>query len=90
MINIIYDLIKSGIGFFTKKQIIEKEIEKTNAEGQIEVNKIEIERVVLHWRNLLGMVLVLILFSAYFGIFSIDLPLEPIFKLLMILVGAPV
>lgn len=98
MINIIYDLIKQGISYFTKTKTVEKEVERENADGQMEITKIEVEKVAIHWRNLLGLVLTLIIlysyviipFADFFGIVLIQLPLEPIFKLLMILLGAPV
>ncbi|EAA9760317.1 hypothetical protein AHS42_21755 [Salmonella enterica subsp. enterica] len=97
MVSILYDLIKSGINFFTKTKTIEQEVKSENAEGQIEVNKIEIEKTTIHWRNVLGLVLTLIVlysyiiipFFAYFGIVLINLPLEPIFKLLFVLLGTP-
>ncbi|EIE3524213.1 TPA: hypothetical protein L7Z14_004073, partial [Salmonella enterica subsp. enterica serovar Senftenberg] len=56
MVSILYDLIKSGINFFTKTKTIEQEVKSENAEGQIEVNKIEIEKTTIHWRNVLGLV----------------------------------
>lgn len=39
MISIIVDLLSKGMDFFLKKKTMEKEVQKTNAEGQIEVNK---------------------------------------------------
>lgn len=97
MVSIIYDLIKSGLAYFTKTKIIEKEVQTENAEGQIEVNKIEIEKTSIHWRNVLGLVLTVIIlysyiiipFADFFGIVLIQLPLEPIFRLLLVLLGAP-
>jgi len=95
MISVIVELLKSGMDFFIKKKTIEKEVEHTTAEGQIEVNKIEVEKNGIHWRNVLGLVLTLIILYSYivipffdfFGIVLINLPLEPIFRLLMVLLG---
>ncbi len=38
MISILVELIKSGMDFFIKKKTVEKEVQKSNAKGQIEVN----------------------------------------------------
>ena len=43
MFSIIAELISKGMDFFLKKQTIAKDVQTTNAEGQIEVNKEEIE-----------------------------------------------
>jgi hypothetical protein len=45
MINVLIDLIKTGIDFFIKKKTVEQEVTKTNAEGQIEVNKKKLRKV---------------------------------------------
>lgn len=44
MIGLITKIIELGMGYFTKTKVIEKEVQVTNAEGQIETNKIEIEK----------------------------------------------
>ena len=95
MINVLIDLIKTGIDFFIKKKTLEKELTKTNAEGQMEVNKEEIEKVSFHWRNFLGFVLSLIILYNwiivpildYFGILIIQVPLGQLFQVLMIMIG---
>ncbi|ENC3733696.1 hypothetical protein ABJW07_001172 [Shigella sonnei] len=95
MISILVELIKSGIDFFIKKKTVEKEVQKTNAEGQIEVNKEEIERVSFHWRNALGFVLTLIILYNWiivpvldaFGIVVIQVPLGQLLQVLLIMVG---
>ncbi|ROP61619.1 hypothetical protein EDF81_0090 [Enterobacter sp. BIGb0383] len=95
MISIILDLIKTGMDFFVKKKTIEQDIKKTNAEGQIEVNKEEIEKVSFHWRNALGFVLTLIILYNWiivplldaFGIVVIQVPLGQLLQVLLIMVG---
>lgn len=95
MISVILDLLSKGMDFFIKKKTVEQEVVHTTAEGQVEVNKIEVEKNGIHWRNVLGLVLTLILLYSYllipafdyFGIVLIQLPLEPIFRLLMVLLG---
>lgn len=95
MISILVELIKSGMDFFIKKKTVEKEVQKTNAEGQIEVNKEEIERVSFHWRNALGFVLTLIILYNwiivpvldFFGIVVIQVPLGQLMQVLLIMVG---
>lgn len=95
MISIILDLIKTGMDFFVKKKTIEQDVKKTNAEGQIEVNKEEIEKVSFHWRNALGFVLTLIILYNWiviplldaFGIVVIQVPLGQLLQVLLIMVG---
>lgn len=95
MISILVELIKSGMDFFIKKKTVEKEVQKTNAEGQIEVNKEEIERASFHWRNALGFVLTLIILYNWitvpvldaFGIAVIQVPLGQLLQVLLIMVG---
>ncbi|EFN8904625.1 hypothetical protein ACO1ZL_10530 [Escherichia coli] len=95
MISILVELIKSGMDFFIKKKTVEKEVQKTNAEGQIEVNKEEIKKVSFHWRNALGFVLTLIILYNWiivpvldaFGIVVIQVPLGQLLQVLLIMVG---
>ena len=95
MISIIVDLLSKGMDFFLKKKTMEKEVQKTNAEGQIEVNIEEIEKVRFHWRNALGFVLTLIILYNwiivpvldYFGIVVIQVPLGQLMQVLLIMVG---
>ena len=84
MFSIIAELISKGMDFFLKKQTIAKDVQTTNAEGQIEVNKEEIEKVSFHWRNALGFVITLIILYNWiivpvldaFGIVMIQVPLN--------------
>lgn len=95
MINLLINLIKTGIDFFIKKKTLEQEVTKTNAEGQMEVNKIEIQKNTLHWRNFLGFVLSLIILYNwiivpildYFGILMLQVPLGQLLQVLLIMVG---
>ncbi|HEY1846304.1 MAG TPA: hypothetical protein VGH05_15775 [Buttiauxella sp.] len=95
MISILIDFLKSGLDFFIKKKSIEQEVKKTNAEGQIETNKEEIEKVTFHWRNALGFVLTLIILYNWiivpvldaFGIVVIQVPLGQLLQVLLIMVG---
>lgn len=95
MISLIIDLIKSGMDFFIKKKTVEQDVHTTNAEGQIEVNKEEIQKSTLHWRNFLGFVLTLIIFYNWiivpvldaFGIVVIQVPLGQLLQVLLIMVG---
>lgn len=95
MISIIIDLIKSGMDFFIKKKTIEQDVHTTNAEGQMEVNKEEIQKNTLHWRNFLGIVLTLIILYNWiivpvldaFGIVVIQVPLGQLLQVLLIMVG---
>lgn len=96
MINVLIDLLKSGLDFFIKKKTIEQEVKKTNAEGQIETNKEEIEKVTFHWRNALGFVITLIILYNWiivpvldaFGIVVIQVPLGQLLQVLLIMVGS--
>lgn len=95
MISIIIELLKSGMDFFIKKKTIDQEVQKTNAEGQIEVNKEEITKNTFHWRNFLGFVLTLIILYNWiivpvldaFGIVVIQVPLGQLLQVLLIMVG---
>lgn len=95
MIRIIIDLIKTGMDFFIKKKTVEQNVQKTNAEGQIETNKEEIEKVSFHWRNALGFVITLIILYNwiivpvldFFGIVVIQVPLGQLMQVLLIMVG---
>ncbi|MDD7993752.1 3TM-type holin [Kosakonia radicincitans] len=95
MINILLDLLKTGMDFFLKKKTIEQEVTTTKQDGQIEVNKEEIEKVSFHWRNALGFVITLIILYNWiivpvldaFGIVVIQVPLGQLMQVLLIMVG---
>ncbi|HCC5993326.1 TPA: hypothetical protein M5893_005341 [Enterobacter cloacae] len=95
MIDVIIELLTKGMDFFLKRKTIEQEVQKTNAEGQIETNKEAIEKVTLHWRNALGFVITLIILYNWiivpvldaFGIIVIQVPLGQLLQVLLIMVG---
>ena len=95
MIGVILELLSKGMDFFIKKKTIQADVEKTNAEGQIETNKEEIEKVPFHWRNALGFVITLIILYNWiivpvldaFGIVVIQVPLGQLLQVLLIMVG---
>ncbi|UAK18533.1 hypothetical protein [Kluyvera sp. CRP] len=85
-------LVTTAFRFFVKTKTIEKE---TSEEGQLEINKIEIQKNTLHWRNALGFVLTIIIaynwlivpVLDYFGIVVIQVPLGQLLQVLLIMVG---
>lgn len=95
MISVIVELLSKCMDFFLKRKTIQADVEKTNAEGQIETNKEEIEKVSFHWRNALGFVITLIILYNwiiipvfdYFGIVLIQVPLGQLMQVLLIMVG---
>lgn len=95
MMNVLIDLIKTGMDFFIKKRTVEQEVTKTNAEGQMEINKEEIQKTSFHWRNFLGFVLTLIILYNWIivpvldalGIVVIQVPLGQLLQVLIIMVG---
>lgn len=95
MINILSSLIQLGISFFTKTKVIETELKEKTVDGQIETNKIEIEKNTIHWRNVLGFVLTAIVAYNWlivpvldaFGIVVIQVPLGELLTILQIMIG---
>lgn len=95
MFNLISSIINVAFQFFTKKQTIEKEVHQTNAEGQNEITKLEVQKTSFHWRNALGFVLTAIIAYNWiivpvldaFGIVVIQVPLGQLMQVLLIMVG---
>lgn len=95
MIGVIVELLTKVVDFFLKRKTIEQEVQKSNAEGQIETNKEEIQKVTFHWRNALGFVITLIILYNWiivpvldtFGIVVIQVPLGQLLQVLLIMVG---
>lgn len=95
MIGVILGLLKQGMDFFIKTKTIEQEVKVTKEDGQIELNKQEIDKTGIHWRNFLGFVLsTVILYNwiivpvlDYFGVVLIQVPLGQLFQILLIMVG---
>jgi len=89
------ELLFKGVDFFIKRKTLQADVEKTNAEGKIQINKEEIEKVTFHWRNALGFVLTLIILYNWiivpvldiFGIVVIQVPLGQLLQVLLIMVG---
>ncbi|WP_312229009.1 hypothetical protein [Pseudescherichia sp.] len=94
MISIILDLIKTGFGFFQKKEQSKSE---STAQTNHEQNQITLEetRQGFTWRQCLGYVLAFIIawnyvivpVLDYFGIVIFSLPLGQIFQVLILLLG---
>jgi hypothetical protein len=94
MISILIDLIKSGIGFFQKK---EQSKQALDAQNNHEQNQITLEetRKGFTWRQGLGWVLTFIVLWNFviipllgaFGIILPPIPLENVWKVLILLVG---
>lgn len=94
MISVILELIKTGLGFFQKKQQSKDEL---NAQNIHEQNQITLEetRNGYTWRQGLGWVLtfvvlwnfVIIPVMAAFGIVLPPVPLDEVWKVLVILIG---
>ena len=88
------ELLFKGVDFFFKRKTVQADAEKTNAQGQIETKKEEIEKLKFHWRNILGFVLTLIILYNWiivpvldaFGIVVIQVPLGQLLQVLLILV----
>lgn len=95
MIGVIVELLTKGVDFFLKRKTIEQEVQKKNAEGQIETNEEEIEKSTVHWRNFLGFVISMIILYNWiivpvldaFGIVVIQVPLGQLLQVLLIMVG---
>ncbi|MCZ6412885.1 hypothetical protein [Cronobacter sakazakii] len=94
MINVIIELIKTGLGFFQTKQQSKDEL---NAQNSHEQNQITLEetRKGFTWRQGLGWVLtfvvlwnfVIIPVLAAFGVVLPPVPLDEVWKVLVILIG---
>lgn len=93
--GVIVELLMKGLNFFLKRKTIEQEVQKTTTKEQIEINKAEIEKVTLHWRNALGFVITSIILYNWiivpvldaFGIVVIQVPLGQLLQVLLIMVG---
>lgn len=91
----IIELIKSGIGVFSKKQATDADIEETKTEQVNETNREEIRKGGLSYRTVLGYVCAgIILYSYvvvpvldYFGIVLFQMPIGEIFKVIALLLS---
>lgn len=90
----IIDLVKAVFGYFTKKQESKEELDAKNSEQQNEIT-LEETRKGFTWRQALGYVLTLIIAWNYiaipvmvlFGVVLPPIPLQDVWKVLIILIG---
>ncbi|WP_108919053.1 hypothetical protein [Klebsiella pneumoniae] len=95
MIGMIIDLIKTGLGFFQKKEQSKQELDAQNSHEQNEIT-LEETRKGFTWRQGLGWVLTFIILWNYVivpvlalcGVVLPIVPLDEIWKVLIILIGA--
>ncbi len=94
MIGMIIDLIKTGLGFFQKKEQRKQELDAQNSHEQNEIT-LEETRKGFTWRQGLGWVLTFIILWNYVivpvlalcGVVLPIVPLDEIWKVLIILIG---
>lgn len=94
MISLIIELIKTGLGFFQKKQQSKDELYAQNSHEQNQIT-LEETRKGFTWRQGLGWVLtfvvlwnfVIIPVLAAFGVVLPPVPLDEVWKVLILLVG---
>lgn len=94
-ISTIIDLVKTAFGFFTKKQESKDELVAKNSEQQNEITLEETRKGFTTWRQALGYVLTFIIAWNYImiplltliGVVLPIIPLDQIFRILLILVG---
>ncbi|WP_109221086.1 hypothetical protein [Klebsiella pneumoniae] len=95
MIGMIIDLIKTGLGFFQKKEQSKQELDAQNSHEQNEIT-LEETRKGFTWRQGLGWVLTFIILWNYVivpvlalcGVVLPIVPLDEIWKVLIILIGS--
>lgn len=94
MIGMIIDLIKTGVGFFQKKEQSKQELDAQNSHEQNQIT-LEETRKGFTWRQGLGWVLTFIILWNYVivpvlalcGVVLPIVPLDEIWKVLILLVG---
>lgn len=90
----ILELVKTAVGFFTKRQESKVELDAKNSEQQNEITLEETRRG-FTWRQALGYVLTFIVAWNYivipvlalFGVVLPSIPLADVWKVLIILIG---
>lgn len=93
-IGTIIDLIKTGFSFFQKKEQSRQDLDAQNSHEQNEIT-LEETRKGFTWRQALGYVLTFIVFYNYVGIPLLALygvllpaiPLDEVWKILILLIG---
>lgn len=92
----IIELVKTTIGYFTKKQESKEELGAKNSEQQNEITLEETRKGFFTWRQALGYVLTFIVAWNYiaipvlgvcFGVVLPTIPLADVWKVLIILIG---
>lgn len=94
MIGMIIDLIKTGVGFFQEKEQSKQELDAQNSHEQNQIT-LEETRKGFTWRQGLGWVLTFIILWNYVivpvlalcGVVLPIVPLDEIWKVLIILIG---
>ena len=94
MIGMIIDVIKTGVGFFQKKEQSKQELDAQNSHEQNQIT-LEETRKGFTWRQGLGWVLTFIILWNYVivpvlalcGVVLPIVPLDEIWKVLIILIG---
>ncbi|WP_419058949.1 hypothetical protein [Kluyvera georgiana] len=95
MIDMIIGLIKTGIGLFTGKQKSDAELQQQNSHEQNEITLEETKRG-FTWRSFLGYTLTFIILwnfvvipvLALFGVLLPPVPLDQVWKVLLVLIGS--
>lgn len=93
-IGTLIELVKTGIGYFTKKQQSKEELDAENSHEQNEIT-LEETRKGVTWRQGLGWVLVAVIAWNFivipvlgaFGVVLPPIPLTDVWKVLIILIG---
>ncbi|GKX45281.1 MULTISPECIES: hypothetical protein [Pectobacterium] len=93
-ITAIIDLVKSGVGYFTKRQQSKDELQAQNSHEQNQIT-LEETRKGFTWRQGLGWVLTFIVLWNYvmvpllalMGVVLPVLPLDEVWKVLLVLIG---
>lgn len=94
-ITAIIDLVKSGVGYFTKRQQSKDELQAQNSHEQNQIT-LEETRKGFTWRQGLGWVLTFIVLWNYvmvpllalMGVVLPLLPLDEVWKVLLVLIGS--
>ncbi|MDK9424208.1 hypothetical protein HER17_12625 [Pectobacterium carotovorum] len=94
-ITAIIDLVKSGVGYFTKRQQSKDELQAQNSHEQNQIT-LEETRKGFTWRQGLGWVLTFIVLWNYvmvpllalMGVVLPVLPLDEVWKVLLVLIGS--
>ncbi|MBA0175096.1 MULTISPECIES: hypothetical protein [Pectobacterium] len=94
-ITTIIDLVKSGVGYFTKRQQSKDELQAQNSHEQNQIT-LEETRKGFTWRQGLGWVLTFIVLWNYvmvpllalMGVVLPVLPLDEVWKVLLVLIGS--